>query len=135
MSLKIIDYKILVFLKKNPNCRKQDILNHFRYDKSAKYRFENLLKYELSENGCHIPDTSYIEQENDFQWVRGESVGQYYDAYHLTPFGEKVVEDYIADTNYEKFYTFKHSFLYPILSAVVTSAIISYLTTISLIKL
>lgn len=123
MSLNIIDYKILKFIKKHPYCSKQDILNHFNPKESTEYRFENLLNPQA-------PTPSYIEQKSDLHWERGNLIGQDYDAYFLTPFGETALADYKADINSKKFHTFKHSFLYPILSAIITA----YITTKFLTK-
>ena len=130
MNLEIIDYKILIFIKKNPHCKKSDILNHFSKETAINYRLHNLLlKTEFSDF-----DSSYINQYNDYHWVKGEIVGQKYDNYYLTLLGEKALSDYLATIRENKSYTFKTSFLYPILSAVITAVVTAYITTILLIS-
>ena len=47
MKLTITDYKILKFVSKNPNYRKQDILKKFKSDKSIEYRLEKLTENKL----------------------------------------------------------------------------------------
>lgn len=130
MNLEIIDYKILVFIKKNPNCKRIDILNHFSEETAINYRLDNLLrKTEISDF-----DSSYIKQYDDYHWVKGEIVGQKYDDFSLTPLGEKALSDYFVSIKENKLHTFKTSFLYPVLSAVITAIITTYITTVFLIS-
>lgn len=118
MELSILDYKILKFVKKNPNCKKIDVINHFKNKSDIEFRFYNLAKPQISSIGI-IENSSYIIKKSDGHWEDGEYIGQDYDAYYLSSLGEKVLSDYEEN----KFDDFKKSLLYPIIVSIITTYI------------
>ena len=135
MKLTDIDYKILKFVSKNPNCRKQDILKKFKSDKSIEYRLKKLTENKLDVHYHLFENSSYINHKCERTYIDCGFYDEVYsDCYFLNPVGYKVLSDYEKCLFNIKIKTFKHSFLYPILSSVITAVITAYITTKFLTK-
>ena len=123
MELTVIDYKILEFVNKfSEPIHVDEILSKFPDNKFAtNYRLELLREMERHSSGhfC-LENTSYIElnySPNEYK--------ECLNTYNITEKGKVALQEYKILIKSEKLKTFKHSFLYPISSAIITA----YITT------
>ena len=129
MNLTKIDYELLEFISKNPNCTKQDILQKFKKEKAIEYRLNNLSENICDDFGRMIECTSYINHKCDRTYIDcGVYHEKYYDCYFLNPVGHKILSDQKNFILQEKINHFKYSFLYPILTSSITGIFVAYFT-------
>lgn len=131
-----IDFSILEYIYEHGNIHLTDILNRFPEEKfSTKYRLEILSERKKHSSGYfYLENSSYIEIQYS---CRETDLGNVYDStdiYFITEKGKVALQEHKISIKNEKIYTFKHSFLYPILSAVIAACITAYITTKVLIK-
>lgn len=129
MELTVIDYRILEFINKFTNPVHVDkILSKFPNNKfQTKYRLELLNdKEKHPSDHFYLENTSYItlnysSYQNEYGITHHDSLN----TYSITEKGRVALQEYKMLVKSERLKTFKHSFLYPILSAIITA----YITT------
>lgn len=110
-----IDFKIVSYIAKNNNVHINQILNKFKNNKFAtKYRLETLISLSIVERNIEYFD-------DDF----GGTITKTLDTYYLTDKGKVALQNYKNNITHLRLNTFKYSFLYPILAAIITA----YITT------
>lgn len=129
MELTVIDYRILEFINKfSVPVHVDEILSKFPDNKfSTNYRLELLREMERHPSGhfC-LENTSYIELNySPTEYVDGTAYSDCLNTYNITEKGKVALQEYKILVKSERLKTFKHSFLYPISSAIITA----YITT------
>lgn len=132
MELTVIDYKILEFVNKfSEPIHVDEILSKFPDNKFAtNYRLELLREMERHSSGhfC-LENTSYIELNySPNKYVDGDVYKECLNTYNITEKGKVILQEYKILVKSEKLKTFKHSFLYPISSAIITAILTAYIT-------
>ena len=127
-----IDFSILEYINNFDFVHIDDILNKFPDDKfSTKYRLEVLSKAEKhpSEH-FYLENTSYIELNYIYHTDKyGGTFSESDNTYSITEKGKLALQEYKYSIKNNKIYTFKHSFLYPIISAIITAMVTTYITS------
>lgn len=133
MKLTVIDYRILKFINKFTNPVHVDkILSKFPDNKfQTKYRLELLNDKEKHPSGhFYLENTSYITLNySSYQNEYGITYQECLNTYSITEKGKVTLQEYKIFIKNEKLKTFKHSFLYPISSAIITAILTAYITT------
>lgn len=133
MELTTIDYEILEFINRfSQPIHINKILDKFPDNKfSTKYRLKLLNDKEKHHSGhFYLENTSYITL-NYFSYKNehGITYQECLNTYSITEKGKITLQEYKIFIKNEKLKTFKHSFLYPISSAIITAILTAYITT------
>lgn len=131
-NLTDFDFLILEFINKFDKVHTDKIRAKFSKKKhSIDYRLELLSTGERDSSGFFVKDnSSYIEM--NYKHVIDEigcTVAEPLDTYFITEKGKKVLLDQQIVSKKESWKTFRHSFLYPAITAVIVSLITIALTS------
>ncbi|WP_195362914.1 hypothetical protein [Lactococcus lactis] len=117
-DLKNMDYKILKFLKSNPNSKQEKISDSLPKVDGLEDRLTNLVNKNLAQTGASVSsDPNFLSVFSD-------------GLYELTERGEIALQDYVSDRKSERLRFWGKSILTPIGVSVVTTILALIVTSI-----